>query len=302
MLKPLLIATCLSLTTACAHASPDAQVAQVCSFATQDRSDLDAWRAADFETNTPDETATELAACLGRADPFLRDRVGYEGLTTLLRSGTVSEATRRALIASLSDAVKSEDSDGFLAPFAALGLAELARTDRVEAFLSEPERAALASTAATYLTQVADYRAFSDDEGWRHGIAHGADFAMQLALNPNLSADSLVDLRDAIKTQIAPASGYAYTHGESGRLARPILFMASRGTLSAEDWHTWFEALRDPAPMESWGDAFGSERGLARLHNVKAFAQALYINASLSQNPNLAPIADGALELLKTLP
>ena len=125
---------------------------------------------------------------------------------------------------------------------------------------------------------------------------------MQLALNSEVSTESLRLIRDAVTTQIMPASGHAYTHGESERLARPILFMAARGEIETVEWQNWFAALADPAPLESWGDAFSSEAALARLHNLKAFTQTLYINASLSQNPNLAPIAEGGLEVLRTLP
>lgn len=302
MLKSALTPALLCFAAACSHAAPIAQTWPACPYAAQVPSELSDWRAAGFETETPDDAARDLTACLGDSDPFLRDKIGYEGLTSILRSGAVSGTTRRSLIASLSDAMASEDPSGFHAPFAALGLAEVARTDRVEAFLDEAERADLAAAAAAYLAGVTDYRAFSDADGWRHGVAHGADVAMQLSLNPNVSTESLLILRTAVTAQIMPSSGHAYTHGEPERLARPILFMASRGEIAADDWQAWFEALVDPSPLDSWGDAFSSETALARLHNLKAFAQTLYINASLSQNPNMDPIATGALEVLKTLP
>lgn len=301
-MKSVLIAATLCLAAACSHASPSAPAPSGCALALQGTSTLSDWRTAGFETETPDQTAIDLATCLADPDPFLRDRIGYEGLTSVLRGGAVSAETRRELMASLTTALSAEDPDGFHPPFAALALSELARTDRVEPFLSEAERTDLASAAAGYLGGVTDYRAFSDTEGWRHGVAHGADFAMQLALNPEVSPQSLQQIRGAVTAQVMPESGHAYTHGEPERLARPILFMAARGEIETDDWQTWFAALVDPAPLATWGDAFSSETALERLHNLKAFARSLYINASLSQNPNLEPIADGALEMLKTLP
>ncbi len=302
MMKSVLTLAAICSTAACTLTSSHDPAPSACAFAASDTDDLTAWRDGGFETEEPDRAATEFASCLGDADAFLRDKIGYEGLTSVLRAGQVTETTRRDLIASLTAALDSPDADGVHAPFAALGLSELSRTDRVEAFLNETERAQLVSAAAEYLGSVTDYRAFSDAEGWRHGVAHGADFAMQLALNPNVSKPSLVELRQAVSNQIAPRNGHAYTHGEPERLARPILFMAARGEISADDWETWFGELADPAPLASWGDAFHSEQALVRLHNLKAFAQTLYINASLSQNPNMEPIETGALELLKTLP
>ena len=44
------------------------------------------------------------------------------------------------------------DSNGFAQPFAALTLAEVARADRVQPFLSDAERAELVAAATTYLT------------------------------------------------------------------------------------------------------------------------------------------------------
>ena len=67
-------------------------------------------------------------------------------------------------------------------------------------------------------------------------------------------------------------------------------------------WTAWFERRADPAPLANWGEAYQSEVELARLHNLKAFARVLYINASLSENEALKPIADSALNMLKALP
>lgn len=302
MVRSTLLFFALSFVTACTHAAPLDAAESACTYGQQDRASLEAWRSAQFESETPDETARALAACLGEPDPFLRDQIGYEGLTSLLRSGNVSPETRRALIVELSENLQAKHEGGFLAPFSALGLSELARTDRIEPFLTGDERATLTETAASYLEGVSDYRGFSDNDGWRHGVAHGADFAMQLTLNPNVDTPAFLRLREAVTAQIAPSNGHAYIFGEPERLARPILFMASRDEITADNWALWFESLTDPAPLETWNEAFKSESALARLHNLKGFAQVLYINASLSENPNMAPVADGAMTLLRALP
>ena len=260
------------------------------------------WHERAFEDQQTDKGARDFASCLGEPDPVLRDQIGYEGLTAALRSGAISELVRRELIAELSDNLGVEDADSFLAPFSALGLSELVRTDRVEPFLTPAERKTVAKNAATYIAGVSDYRAFSDQEGWRHGVAHGADVAMQLSLNSKVSAESLLELRAAIAQQITNRTGYAFTHNEPERLARPILFMAMQSKISSEDWTTWFATLADPAPLPDWGAAYQSETDLARLHNLKSFARVLYINASLSEDEALKPIANGAIEILKTLP
>lgn len=295
----------LAATSACVSSqaeTPSSIEVSSCALADVSTETLTGWRENAFADQLTDAAARDFASCLGDPSPFLRDQIGYEGLTAALRSGNVSEATRRELIADLSANLSASDEAGFLAPFSALGLSELARTDRVEAYLSAEERTALVETAATYLAGVSDFRAYSDTEGWRHGVAHGADIAMQLALNPNVATADLVKLRPAITAQISGRSGHAFTAGEPGRLARPIFFMATREAFTEAEWADWFTALGDPAPMDDWSGAFKSETDLARLHNLKAFARVIYINASLSENEALVPLATGALELLKTLP
>lgn len=305
-MKTALLSLLLTASMAACAAAPAKDLSPLvnhdCALASVSADDLEAWREAEFSDHHSDASARDFASCLGHPDPFLRDKIGYEGLTSALRSGQVSESARRDLIETLSANLRDIHTAGFLAPFSALGLSELARTDRVEPFLTKEERIEVSTAAADYLANVTDYRAFSDEEGWRHGVAHGADVAMQLALNPNVETESLVSLRTAINHQITARSGYAFTHNEPERLARPILFMAMQEKIDAENWAAWFETLANPAPLSDWGGAYQSETDLARLHNLKSFARVLYINASLSENEALKPILDGALNLLRTLP
>src|SRR6185503_14749421 len=115
----------------------------------------------------------------------------------------------------------------------------------------------LVSTAATYLTTLTDYRAFNDREGFRHGVAHGADFALQLALNPAVTKPQLDRLLSAIATQITPKDpSVAYWAGEPDRLARAVLFIAQRKLHSDDEWRAWFAKVMEPAPLASWDAAF----------------------------------------------
>jgi hypothetical protein len=67
---------------------------------------------------------------------------------------------------------------------------------------------------------VSDYRGFDDKEGWRHGVAHGSDWLMQLALNPALDRGQLDQMLAAIATQVC-------------RLRRMRMSMANRGASRA---------------------------------------------------------------------
>lgn len=102
----------------------------------------------------------------------------------------------------------------------------VARTDRINPCLSSEDRDVLVEAATQCMTNIRDYRAFSNTEGVRHGVAHGADFARQLALNPRVTKPQLDRLLAAIATQVAFRQAVSYAAGESDRLARPVLFTA----------------------------------------------------------------------------
>jgi hypothetical protein len=222
--------------------------------------------------------ALALLACLANPDPVLRDEIAFESLAALLRSKQISPAAANALLGQLQPQLAADFSDptGFAKPFAALALAEVARMDRIERFLSEQQWPALLQTASSYVSNVRDYRGFEQSEGWRHGVAHGADLLLQLSLNPRASKADLDPLLNAVAAQVVPAGGHFYIYGESLRLARPVFFIAQRNLHTEQDWSVWLQAISRPAPLSSWEAAFKSQSGLAKRHNTAMFLTMLY--------------------------
>ncbi|MEM6808393.1 MAG: DUF2785 domain-containing protein [Pseudomonadota bacterium] len=245
-----------------------------------------------------------LRACLASPDPAVRDDFAYARFVAVMRSGEVSPDTLETLLADFVFrlSVPERGGDGFEAPFLVLVLAEIARVDRVSPYLDDKRRKLLVDAAWRYLRGVTDYRGFKDGEGWRHGVAHGADLAMQLALNPELSAEQGAQLLAAIATQVAPASGHNYVFNEPGRLARPVFFLAMNERVSAETLDTFFSALTPDAGQPLWQSPYGSEAGLAALHNTRAFAQALYVYTATSPSEQAAALKARAEALIRALP
>src|SRR5689334_16156529 len=181
-----------------------------------------------------------LISCLGNPDPAIRDKVAFERLSTAMRAGDVDRATLVEMQAQLLKLVAASDPQGFQRPFAILTLAEVARTDRIKPWMSDADRKVLVDTAANYLSTITDYRAFNEKEGYRHGVAHGADFVMQLALNPAISKTQLDQLLTSIALQVSPKDPtVAYWAGEPDRLARPVIFIAQRKLHSVAEWNAW---------------------------------------------------------------
>ena len=130
------------------------------------------------------ELAIALTGCLGDPKPEIRDGIAFEALSTWMRAGQLDLATMQTLRGDLLKMMARQDAEGFGSAFAALVLSEVARTDRLRAWMSAEERDELVRAGALYLARVKDYRAFSDAEGFRHAVAHGADFAAAARAQP----------------------------------------------------------------------------------------------------------------------
>jgi len=190
-----------------------------------DRKKLDTLKAAKFEIaddNARQSFALSITACLASPHPVLRDGIAFEALSHMLRAQQLDEHTMRALLEDLTARLNSSEPWGVEQPFAALALSEVARADRIAPFLIEDELLQLLVDTQHWFINISDYRGFSEQEGWRHSVTHGADLMMQLALNPRIDVEGLQLIVSTIGTQVAPES-HAYVHGEPERLVRPIL-------------------------------------------------------------------------------
>lgn len=244
-----------------------------------------------------------LASCLGDPDPAIRDQMAFEGLSAMLRAGELDRRALSELRALLVKSAGQRDSAGYRQPFVILALAEVARTDRVKAWMSDAERSQIVEVAATYLSTLTDYRAFTDKEGFRHGVAHGADLALQLALNGAVSKSQLDRLLTSIAAQVAPTDPrVAYAAGEPDRLARAVVVIAQRKLHSDAEWKAWFESVMNPAPLVSWDKAFSSEAGLNKRHNVRAFLLSVFANAITSEDAGIKQLTTPARDSLKLVP
>lgn len=245
--------------------------------------------------------ALDLVPCLGDRDPDLRDGVAFGALSQLMRSQLVGLETVMSVGAELQATLAGpDDADGFAKPFAVLALAEVARTDRITPWMGPEERSALIASANAYLAALDDYRGFSREEGWRHGVAHTADLLMQLSINPQLTKEQAGAILAAVALKAGPAD-HAYVFGESERLAAPVLFLARRDFFNEDEWTDWFLSLW-PAEDSLRENAYGSEAALAKLHNLRAFAQTVYVSAEASNNETYEPLVKASFALLNSLP
>lgn len=232
------------------------------------------WQIADPQQRQ--QMALALIDCLADANPVLRDDIAFEALSFWMRGEQLTTATiqtmRQQLLNQIRMPVPSKDP-GFATPFAALVLAEIARIDRRKAFMSDEQRADMVNAAAEYLSAVRDFRGFDEHAGWRHGVAHGADWMLQLSLNPALNQQQHLQILNALAPQIRNDQHF-YHYGESERLMAPVFYLGLRSGLSSEEWETWFNSLF----TTSLDLKITTQASLARKHNLTAFLYALYVN------------------------
>ncbi|MEL6447140.1 MAG: DUF2785 domain-containing protein [Pseudomonadota bacterium] len=266
-----------------------------------DRAALEAVAEADRPTR---QHLLALRPCLADPDPAVRDGFAYTRYVEVLRSGAVAPDTLEQLLSVLLPGLSVSDADdaGFDAPFVALALAEVARADRVDRFLDANERDVLVNAAANYLGALRDYRGYIEGEGWRHGVAHAADLAMQLSLNPWLTEAQGQRLLRAIAQQVAPTSHHSYIFNEPGRLARPVFFLVTHQRVSEDALDAFFVSIAPDSEQARWQSPYTSAAGLAALHNTRAFAQALHVYAATSQYETAGSLRERAAALLRALP
>ena len=261
---------------------------------------LKASRLQGLEPGRRDALALDLLDCLASPDPELRDGIAYEFLTHWMRSGDFDAAMLRRLRDGLYARLEGDAGEGFVQPFAALVLSEVARTDRVAPWMRSDEREAMTEKASGYVTGVRDYRGFDNAQGWRHGVAHGADWLMQLAMNPALDRAQADRILQAVAAQAVPSSDHAYVFGEPARLARPVLFIAKRGLHTEAEWTAWFAAL--PPKLGNEAQAYKDTGWLARRHDLVAFLQAVYVESDNDADAGLQALRPGLLKTLKAVP
>ena len=254
------------------------------------------WKVGD--DNARQALALALLDCLASPDPELRDAIAFDAISRWARAKALTPATLQTIRTTLLPRLLPDaDSHGFAQPFAALTLAEVARADRVQPFLSDAERGELVRAATTYVTTLGDYRGFDASEGWRHGVAHGADLLLQLSLNLALDRAQLDAMLAAIATQVMPASHF-YIYGEPERLMAPVFYIGRRGLLTSAEWSAWFAKLtaRRVKPAQP------TQASLAASHDLAAFLLPLYASLKESGTPEMqAQMLPGVAAALKTL-
>jgi hypothetical protein len=249
-----------------------------------------------FENKTEKEAlALQLLHCLSSPEPTLRDGIAFEALSYWLRNDQLSQSIYIQMFDHLTHVLNSnvEDLHGVYQSFSMLTLSEVARVDRKSLFLTDKQRGYLVKVGTDYLTNLKDYRGFSEKVGWRHAVAHSSDLMLQLALNPAVTKTQLNIMLESLASQISAHDQHYYINGEPKRIAMAVLYIFLRGEHSQDDWSNWLKSVTEPSPFKKWQDVYQSNNGLTKLHNTQSFLYALYATIKPSKNAILAKMIPG---------
>ena len=245
------------------------------------------------------QQAVALLPCLASPDPKLRDETAFEQLFTWARADKLTPATLQRVRTDLVAVLDAPpDAAGVHQPFAVLVLAEVARADLLKPTLTPEQRGELVDHATRFLASVRDYRGFVPGEGWRHGVAHGADLALQLGMDDALTTAQRQALLDAVGRQVMADHQHAYRFGEGARLARAALNLQLKLNPDAAAWERWLDGLLQPLK-----DAKGwDQTALTDLHNLREFLWPLLASVldlpDAAQRDKLLPPLQKALRRL----
>jgi len=231
----------------------------------------------------------QLLNCLAKPDAKIRDGIAFETLSFWLRGGQLSNVIHLKMYHYLTHVLtaKVNDVNGVYQTFSMLMLSEIARVDRKSPFLTNTQRDRIVIIGTHFLTNLRDYRGFSNKVGWRHSVAHSSDLMLQLALNPKITKAQLDTMLDALASQVSANEQHAYIHGEHKRIAMAVLYIFLKQQHSVEDWHKWLSSVTTPSPFNQWQDVYQNEKGLIKLHNTQSFLFSLYATIKASKNETL---------------
>lgn len=188
-----------------------------------------------YQEELPVYTESELIWLLdhiGYPDKSIRDDLVFNSLARAFQEGLLVLSQARFLVEKslamngLNDHLEEQGQVTLTRSFTALLYANILFVDRSEhspyyQFLKDYERKFLLDQALIYLSQEQDTTDYTEDFGWVHAFAHGADLLVEAVCHPAFSRDRFADVLDVL-TAIFKRVPHRFIADEEWRLARVI--------------------------------------------------------------------------------
>ena len=195
--------------------------------------------------------AAECLKYIGVVDPELRDKLIYEVFATWIGRGYFTSETlqeylsvcldKEHLLAGLGQV---EGDLVYTRTFSALIIAEIIAKHVNKPFLPKELVVQTKNTVLAYYKEEKDMRGYTDEKGWAHAMAHGADALMEIAACKELEKQDLWDILMAFQEKICQGE-YVFIDREPNRMIRAINKVLDRGCLGQDEIGAWIEGFKN---------------------------------------------------------
>lgn len=228
-----------------------------------------------------DDLSFKMMKSIGTTDSELRDGLIYTTfgqmiiIQDLLRPNQLSQLLKICLNDyNLFKGIGEKETDSvFGRSFSVLVVALILNANRRHSFLSESEVIFVKEQLFTYIETEKDIRGFVSGKGWAHSLAHASDALGEIARDPFLRENELMELLDVIKTKVL-YSGSVYNYNEDERMAAAVLQVFERRLLNEQQILNWIGSFQ--CSLEERKKLVSDPDSLNIMLNVRNFLYSLY--------------------------
>lgn len=199
---------------------------------------------------TQDYLLEAMLTHIGSPDPELRDDLICSAFYIFIPKNQLSSSQHRKLLTRVLDNTHLFYKHGeigtdsiFTRTFSALVVQLILSRHIAVPFLRHEEIFHVFHTVLDYFIHEEDLRGFVSEKGWAHSIAHTADVLNSLSCCPELTADDLLAILEAIKTKIS-IDHYVYVNMEDERLVTVIHTIIKRNLIPTKQLLDWLDDFR----------------------------------------------------------
>lgn len=232
-----------------------------------------------------DDATVELVGMLAHPDPRRREDLGAAVLTTWIARGVYDD-----LLAGLGDGVlaglghglgRESDPTVLRRATSAQILAEVILRDTRAQTVDSATTLTWGDAITDWFVRERDHRGWTEEFGWVHIIAHGADAIGALARSRHLSGPELAILLDVVAERVLAPTEHVWRHGEDDRLALAAMTLLHRGEIPRAHVESWIARLGAGlhAPRRRGHADIGWPTATAR--NTSAVLRALHLQLAL---------------------
>ncbi|MBS4537260.1 DUF2785 domain-containing protein [Clostridium sp. D2Q-11] len=157
----------------------------------------------------------------------------------------------------------------FTRTFSVLVLALLVYKHREDNYLSKENINRIYNKVIKYIREEKDLRGYTEEKGWAHGMAHGADVLDELAQCDELEKDNLIIILDDIQNKIS-INYHPYIYEEDERMVTAVMSILNRDLIDEEEILGWIENFSNILEEDEFTDK------LIKYFNIKNFLRSLY--------------------------